>query len=115
MTEQNYVAQDELAALNRLLRDTLEAYQQNLQDVDFIEVLSVLLPYEWTVSDLNKLGNAVITIAAYSHQAALRTAATAGEYGAHLHRQRLEAVATIINDFMNTLREAIELLEKELL
>lgn len=115
MTEQNYAVQDELAALNRLLRDTLEAYQQNLQDIDFIEVLSVLLPYEWTIGDLNKLGNAVITIAAYAHQVALRNAAAAGEYGAHLHRQRLEAVATIINDFMNKLREANELLEKGLL
>lgn len=115
MTEQNYAVQDELAALNTLLRDTLEAYQQNLEDIDFIEVLSVLLPYEWTIGDLNKLGNAVITIAAYAHQAALRSAVAAGEYSAHLHRQRLEAVATIINDFMNTLREAIELLEKELL
>lgn len=47
--------------------------------------------------------------------AALRSAVAAGEYSAHLHRQRLEAVATIINDFMNKLREAIELLEKELL
>lgn len=75
----------------------------------------MLLPHEWTIGDLNKLGNAVITVAVYAHQAALRTAATAGEYSEHLHRQRLEAVATIINDFMNTLREAIELLEKELL
>lgn len=115
MTEQNYAVQDELAALNRLLRDTLEAYQENLEDVDFVEVLSVLLPYDWKLCDLGKIGNAVITVAAYAHQAALRNAAMAGEYGAHLHRQRLEAVATIINDFMNTLREAIELVEKGVL
>lgn len=106
MSEQNLGLQDELSTLNKLLKTTLEAYSEYLEDIDFIEVLSVLLPDDWTLADLRRVGNATITIAAHSRQAVLMDAAEAEARGAHLCSDHLEAVATIINDFMKKLREA---------
>lgn len=106
MNEQNLGLQDELNVLNKLLRTALEAYSEQLEDIDLIEVLSVLLPDEWTLTDMRRVGNATITIAAYTHQRVLSDASEDEARGAHLRSQCLEVIAIIINDFMKKLREA---------
>lgn len=114
MTETRPKVQDELTALNRTLQDALKAYHKEVADIGFIEVLTFLLPFDWNKESIERRGKTVIFIAKHAHHAVLNKAVAEKEACRQEQRCRLDAIATIIYDLSNKLKEANELLEKGL-
>lgn len=115
MTETKSKTQNQLTALNRTLQDALKAYQEEVADIGFIEVLTLLLPFDWNKESIEKRGKAVALVAQHTHRAVLNKAVAEREARRQEQRYRLDAIATIINDLETKLNEAIELVEKGVL
>ena len=108
MTETKSKTQNQLTALNRTLQDALKAYQEEVADIGFIEVLTLLLPFDWGKESIEKRGKPVALVAHHAHRAVLNKAVTEREARRQEQRYRLDAIATIINDLETKLNEAIE-------
>lgn len=106
---------DELTALNRVLVDALKAYRKEVADIGFIEVLTLLLPFDWNKESVERRGKAVAIVAQHTHRAVLNKAVAEKEALRQEQRYRLDAIATIIYDLKAKLNEAIELAEKGVL
>lgn len=115
MTETKSTLQNELTMLNRTLQDALKAYHKETADIGFIEVLTLLLPYDWNKESIEKRGKPVAFVAQHAHRAVLDKAVAEKEARRQEHRYRLDAIATIIYDLKAKLDEAIELVEKGVL
>lgn len=115
MTETKSTLQNELTALNRTLQDVLKAYHKEVADIGFIEVLTLLLPFDWNKESIEKRGRVVALVAQHAHRAVLNKAVAEKEAHRQEQRYRLEAIATIIYDLKAKLDEAIELVEKGVL
>lgn len=106
---------DELTAVNRVLQDALKAYHKETADIGFIEVLALLLPFDWNKESVEKRGKSVALVAQHAHRAVLNKAVAEKEARRQEQRYRLDAIATIIYDLKAKLDEAIELVEKGVL
>ena len=115
MTETKSALQNELTALNRTLQDALKAYHKETADIGFIEVLTLLLPFDWNKESVEKRGKAVALVAQHAHRAVLNKAVAEKEARRQEQRCRLDAIATIIYDLKAKLDEAVELVEKGVL
>lgn len=115
MTETRSTLQCELTALNRVLQDAFKAYHKEVADIGFIEVLTLLLPFDWNKESVEKRGKAVTLVAQHAHRAVLNKAVAEREARRQEQRYRLDAIATIIYDLSEKLKEAVELVEKGLL
>lgn len=115
MTETKSALQNELTMLNRTLQDALKAYHKETADIGFIEVLTLLLPYDWNKESIEKRGKPVVFVAQHAHRAVLNKAVAEREVHRQEQRYRLDAIATIIYDLKAKLDEAIELVEKGVL
>ena len=115
MIETKSTLQNELTALNRTLQDALKAYHKEVADNGFIEVMTLLLPFDWNKETIEKRGKAVAFVAQHAHRAVLNKATAEKE--THMLNQcyRLEAIATIIYDLKAKLDEAVGLVEKGVL
>lgn len=74
MNETKSTLQNELTALNRTLQDALKAYHKEVADIGFIEVLTLLLPFDWNKESIEKRGKAVALVAQHTHRAVLNKA-----------------------------------------
>lgn len=115
MTETKSTLQNELTMLNRTLQDALKAYHKETADIGFIEVLTLLLPFDWNKESIEKRGKAVVLVAQHAHRAVLNKAVAEKEARRQEQRYRLDAIATIIYDLKAKLDEAVELVEKGVL
>lgn len=115
MTETKSTLQNELTALNRTLQDALKACHKETTDIGFIEVLTLLLPFDWNKESVEKRGKAVAIVAQHAHRAVLNKAVAEKEARRQEQRYRLDAIATIIYDLSEKLKEAVELVEKGVL
>lgn len=115
MTETKSTLQNELTMLNRTLQDALKAYHKEVADIGFIEVLMLLLPFDWNKESVEKRGKAVALVAQHAHRAVLNKAVAEKEARRQEQRCRLDAIATIIYDLKAKLDEAVELVEKGVL
>lgn len=115
MTETKSTLQNQLTALNRTLQDALKVYQEEVADIGFIEVLTLLLPFDWGKESIEKRGKPVALVAHHTHRAVLNKAVAEREARRQEQRYRLDAIATIIYDLETKLNEAIELAEKGVL
>lgn len=115
MIETKSAPQNELTALNRTLQDALKAYHKETADIGFIEVLTLLLPFDWNKESIERRGKAVAFVAQHAHRAVLNKAVAEREARRQEQRYRLDAIATIIYDLKAKLDEAIELAEKGVL
>ena len=70
---------------------------------------------DWNRESLERRGKPVAFLAQHAHRAAVKKAVAEKEARRQEQRCRLDAVATIIYDLSNKLKEANELLEKGLL
>nr|DAN94551.1 MAG TPA: hypothetical protein [Caudoviricetes sp.] len=115
MTETKSTLQNELTMLNRTLQDALKAYHKETADIGFIEVLTLLLPYDWNKESVEKRGKPVVFVAQHAHRAVLDKAVAEKEAHRQVQCHRLEAIAIIIYDLKTKLDEAIGLVKKGVL